>query len=290
MSRSLNDTLFFYQRDKLVSLRQGSQQRTILRSADFPLAEWQAGDTSERGLLAIDEKGSVLEVQVANEAEQHHYSAYGHAPNLPSALTSLSFTGEHCYLRLGAYLLGKGQRAYQPTLMRFFSPDYLSPFAAGGLNAYGYCNGDPINQIDPSGTSPIKFRAPASNAPVQKPAYSQNAAMQAAQYTSSAPLGAKSALPQQRQLDSKTQSVPYRPTDERAHAELIMRELSVLEPTRSALIKEVSKLNAGILEKQIIHQFVPRQEKTKVAQLRDKIDIFRKKINASNDELKKIRG
>jgi len=35
--------------------------------------------------------------------------------------------------------------------MRFQSPDSLSPFGKGGINAYGYCAGDPINRIDPNG-------------------------------------------------------------------------------------------------------------------------------------------
>jgi hypothetical protein len=35
--------------------------------------------------------------------------------------------------------------------MRFNSPDSLSPFGEGGLNAYAYCIGDPINRRDPTG-------------------------------------------------------------------------------------------------------------------------------------------
>jgi hypothetical protein len=35
--------------------------------------------------------------------------------------------------------------------MRFNSPDSWSPFGEGGLNAYGYCGGDPRNRVDPNG-------------------------------------------------------------------------------------------------------------------------------------------
>ena len=51
------------------------------------------------------------------------------------------------------YHLGHGRRVYNPVLRRFHEADSLSPFAAGGLNAYAYCAGDPINYRDPSGAS-----------------------------------------------------------------------------------------------------------------------------------------
>jgi hypothetical protein len=37
--------------------------------------------------------------------------------------------------------------------MRFHSPDRLSPFGKGGVNAYAYCGGSPVNRTDPSGAS-----------------------------------------------------------------------------------------------------------------------------------------
>jgi len=47
--------------------------------------------------------------------------------------------------------LGNGYRVYSPSLMRFLQPDRQSPFGQGDLNAYAYCNLDPINRSDPSG-------------------------------------------------------------------------------------------------------------------------------------------
>lgn len=41
--------------------------------------------------------------------------------------------------------------------MRFLSSDSLSPFERGGINAYAYCGGDPINRTDESGRFWIKF-------------------------------------------------------------------------------------------------------------------------------------
>lgn len=66
-------------------------------------------------------------------------------------ITHLGFNGELCEPLTGHYLLGNGYRAYNPILMRFNSPDSLSPFAEGGINAYTYCQGDPLNKLDPTG-------------------------------------------------------------------------------------------------------------------------------------------
>lgn len=68
---------------------------------------------------------------------------------------SLGFNGERIEPRIGQYLLGLGYRAYNPVLMRFNAPDSKSPFERGGLNAYGYCLGDPVNRIDPDGHAPL---------------------------------------------------------------------------------------------------------------------------------------
>lgn len=77
------------------------------------------------------------------------YTPYGHAePNRLAARTG--FNGQ---LREppGWYQLGNGHRVYNPALMRFHNPDRLSPFDRGGLNAYAYCQGDPVNFVDPTG-------------------------------------------------------------------------------------------------------------------------------------------
>lgn len=79
------------------------------------------------------------------------YSPYGYF-KCPSACSPiLAFCGEHKDIVADFYLLGNGRRAFLPRIMRFNRPDNASPFGAGGLNTYGYCQGDPINFHDPSG-------------------------------------------------------------------------------------------------------------------------------------------
>lgn len=47
--------------------------------------------------------------------------------------------------------LGNGYRSYNPVLMRLHCPDSWSPFGGGGINAYTYCVGDPVNRSDVNG-------------------------------------------------------------------------------------------------------------------------------------------
>lgn len=78
------------------------------------------------------------------------YTAYGAAVRM-SWVTVIGFAGEFIDPTTGCYLLGRGYRLYNPILMRFQSPDQLSPFGTGGRSHYAYCLGDPINFVDPNG-------------------------------------------------------------------------------------------------------------------------------------------
>lgn len=77
------------------------------------------------------------------------YAPYGALGIVTTSV--VGFCGQHRDPLTANYLLGNGHRCYSPTLMRFLSPDHLSPFLRGGVNAYSYCSGDPVNRVDPSG-------------------------------------------------------------------------------------------------------------------------------------------
>jgi RHS repeat-associated protein len=111
-------------------------------------------------LLAADTGNSILVELGGGEPNPVAYSAYG-GQSAPRAIAShLGFNGELSERQIGWYLLGKGYRAYSPVLMRFLKPDRLSPFGKGGLNAYMYCGGDPLNFLDPTGQWRIPFFRP----------------------------------------------------------------------------------------------------------------------------------
>lgn len=86
-----------------------------------------------------------------NRGEKHVYTVYGFSATAQRARTALGFNGEHLLAHTSLYILGSGYRAFNPSLLRFYSADSLSPFGDGGINSYAYCSGDPVNQIDPTG-------------------------------------------------------------------------------------------------------------------------------------------
>ncbi|WP_081322896.1 RHS repeat-associated core domain-containing protein [Pseudomonas parafulva] len=79
------------------------------------------------------------------------FTPYGFSAGVPTGFSSLSFNGQLADALTGLYLLGMGRRAYSPVLMRFISADEISPFGAGGINAFAYCEGDPVNYVDNAG-------------------------------------------------------------------------------------------------------------------------------------------
>jgi RHS repeat-associated protein len=140
----------FYQNGELASRLVGSQGSTFIRADGRVLAE-QVGTGGKSSLLAVDEKNSVLREIGEPAVNDIAYSAYGQESARQAVSTALGFNGELREEQNGCYLLGNGYRTYSPALMRFYNPDSLSPFGRGGINAYAYCEGDPVNSTDPSG-------------------------------------------------------------------------------------------------------------------------------------------
>lgn len=97
------------------------------------------------GLVAHDHARTVF----SHVQPRATYLPFGYQAT-PGTAGQLGYTGQRRE-PWGGYPLGNGRRLYQPTMMRFYQPDALSPFGRGGLNAYTYCQGDPVNRHDPSG-------------------------------------------------------------------------------------------------------------------------------------------
>lgn len=155
------DTQRFYQNDELVNEIEGQVELTILRHEAQPLAQrLHIANVTETTLLATDQQRSVLQTLAGTDTQPMAYTAYGHRSTESGLSSLLGFNGERPDPVTGHYLLGQGNRAFNPLLMRFNSPDELSPFGDGGINAYAYCGGDPVNRYDPSGNSSISIIKP----------------------------------------------------------------------------------------------------------------------------------
>ncbi|KPA97220.1 RHS repeat-associated core domain-containing protein [Pseudomonas asplenii] len=142
----------FYCKSRLATEIQGAITHSFYQSDNWLLAQQRRkGEGRETSLLATDQQGSVLHVLDGTQRQAMVYGPYGHRTPASGLLSLLGFDGERPDPVTGHYLLGNGYRAFNSVLMRFNSPDNLSPFGKGGVNTYAYCEGDSINRGDPTG-------------------------------------------------------------------------------------------------------------------------------------------
>jgi RHS repeat-associated protein len=145
------ETLRFYQGDRLSDTIQDGQHTQLLYHRDQPLGQQTPGDDSQTLLLLSDAKSSIIGESQDADLRSAVYSPYGERSSDDDLQSLLAFNGEVRDPVSGWYLLGRGYRAYNPGLMRFHSPDSMSPFGPGGINCYMYCSGNPIAFSDPTG-------------------------------------------------------------------------------------------------------------------------------------------
>lgn len=142
----------FYNGEQLMSELQGDRQRTCIRAGGQLLAQQsREGEEVVTTMIASDLHNSVLHASEDGRQIDIVYTPFGHHQAEQAIAELPGFNGERPDPVTGHYLLGNGYRAYNPVLMRFNSPDSLSPFGEGGLNAYAYGLNNPIKYIDPTG-------------------------------------------------------------------------------------------------------------------------------------------
>lgn len=150
-----NSTYFFYQAGNLNTRLADDISQSVFRNHAIPLAK--IAQEPHVALLATNENGSILRTKSTSEKEEntHNYSPYGFDPIALQKHCIIGFNSEPLDLITKSYFLGSGYRFFTPHLMRFNSPDNMSPFGKGGINSYAYCSNDPVNRRDPSGHNAI---------------------------------------------------------------------------------------------------------------------------------------
>jgi RHS repeat-associated protein len=142
--------LRFYQDEQLCNTVQDGIPLHLMYHEGQPLGQ-QSTAPADTLLLQTNANHSVLCESQRGILRDATFTAYGERNSDDPLASLVAFNGEVLEQDSGWYLLGRGYRAYNPALMRFHSPDTLSPFGTGGLNPYTYCLGNPIALRDPTG-------------------------------------------------------------------------------------------------------------------------------------------
>jgi len=177
---------FFYTQKKLTVVC-GDNNHRLFHAAAVTLAEHTGGTVATP--LGIDLQGSIAAWHCTGQISHRSYTPYGFLKSLAPSEPRWAYTGEQPDISSQCYHLGNGHRVYNPALMRFQSPDTMSPFGQGGIHAYAYCVGDPINATDPSGQVRRPFLS--QSGPPRLPTFSRP------QRTSRLELQAQSSAPTQ---------------------------------------------------------------------------------------------
>ncbi|MFJ4445827.1 RHS repeat-associated core domain-containing protein [Pseudomonas sp. NPDC089422] len=138
----------FYLRNRVASVLEAGVWESYVCAADQAVAIDSKKKKAAIMLLVNDQAFTVLAGVKASCLQHQRFNVYGFSIDL---MVAIGLNGQPVDRLTRRYQLGHGHREYDPAIMRFASADGLSPFGKGGINAYAYCENDPVNKSDPSG-------------------------------------------------------------------------------------------------------------------------------------------
>ncbi len=138
----------FYKMDKMITLLEAGESVSLFQVKAACLATLSGKKCT---MVASDAKHTGLAFLRNRTLDIHTYLPFGYSAQALIHPLRPGYNGEWLCSASGGYLLGNGHRLFKPQRMGFESPDALSPLGIGGINAYTYCQGDPLNYVDPSG-------------------------------------------------------------------------------------------------------------------------------------------
>lgn len=138
----------FYKIDKMITLLVAGESVSLFQVKAACLATLSGKKCT---MVVSDAKHTGLAFLCNRTLDIHTYLPFGYSAQALIHPLRPGYNGEWLCSASGGYLLGNGHRVFKPQRMGFESPDALSPFGAGGINAYTNCQGDPLNYVDPSG-------------------------------------------------------------------------------------------------------------------------------------------
>ncbi|MFK0090982.1 RHS repeat-associated core domain-containing protein [Pseudomonas sp. NPDC090592] len=159
---------YFHQNQKLNTILTQNESWIAIRAHTQLISEYllHKGTTPNTLIPCTDASASVITVTNGDTLRMLSYTPYGNLDDHIFACGRLRYNGEMLENLTNCYLLGN-YRLYSARLMRFFSVDAYSPFAAGGINPYAYCKNDPINHADPSGHGRVSNANSRSSSPTR---------------------------------------------------------------------------------------------------------------------------
>ncbi|MGN5612539.1 RHS repeat-associated core domain-containing protein, partial [Xanthomonas hortorum] len=156
-------TQYLYDRLDTVQETQGTTVNPILTGLGID-QRYARNDTSGRTYFLTDQLGStrLLTNAAGSAVQRYDYDPYGTTTQSSAAYTNpYQYTGRE---KDASGLYYYRARYYRPQWGRFISEDPIR--LAGGINSYGYVDGNPVSYVDPYG---MQAYTPGLNPPVNLP-------------------------------------------------------------------------------------------------------------------------